>query len=444
MHAAPDAQFPLPPDTRIGEWRLEQYVAGGTYGRVYRAVPAGDTKAEPYALKLARHPEDARFTREAELLSRVRHPGVPRLYGCGTYRDEKGREFPYLVMEFIFGESLYAWGRKREASPRQVLKVLAQVARALEATHVHGVHRDVKGDNVRVGADGRATLLDFGSCWFPEATVLTDSHPPGTEAYRSHPLARERAQGPQAGGAYHGEPADDVYALGVMAYRLVTGKYPPAAEAGERPLPPSHHAPVSPQLDKLLLRMLSEKPAARGAAGKVARELEEASATTAATEPPPKRIPPQEARRRRWPWWMKTREAKAVLGLVVAVVPLLGVDLAASYLRAESKLRGPRDQEREEDKTAVGKETLASAGMPEEGGVPGETPATMSTQVPEKPLKGQKRPPCTQGQVEINKGCWGPIAVEAPCTQARYYYEWNGACYVPIMHPERPPTSRDP
>ncbi|WP_164017825.1 serine/threonine-protein kinase [Pyxidicoccus trucidator] len=284
----------LPAGTEVGVWRVLERRGRGNYGAVYRVERVGDPGAGPFALKLATHILDLRFEREAELLSRIHHPGVPRLHASGLWLHPAG-PFPYLVMEWVEGQSLYDWGRERHPTSRQVLRLLAQMARALEATHAVGaVHRDVKGDNVLVRvSDEQAVLIDFGAGNIRGAPTLTAPPlPPGTPAYRSpeairfqwdyrsHPTAR-----------YEAQPADDVYALGVTAYQLVTGTYPPPprvttvdGNAGTAaPLsPPRLHDPaVCAELDGLILHMLAEHPQERlggGNTSAVVLALEEAVA----------------------------------------------------------------------------------------------------------------------------------------------------------------------
>ncbi|MFP2934980.1 protein kinase domain-containing protein, partial [Pyxidicoccus sp. 3LG] len=118
-----------------------------------------------------------------------------------------------------------------------MLRLLASLARALEVTHAAGgLHRDVKGENVRVRrADAQPFLMDFGSGHYVGAATLTwQPFPPGTPAYRPPEAWRYvlRSSKPPAV-AYAPGPADDLFALGVTAYRLVTGKYPPSAHPEE-------------------------------------------------------------------------------------------------------------------------------------------------------------------------------------------------------------------
>ncbi|MFP2927550.1 serine/threonine-protein kinase [Pyxidicoccus sp. 3LG] len=286
----------LPPGTEIGSWRVLELRGRGNYGAVYRVEPLEGPGTGPFALKLATHPMDPRFEREEELLSRIHHLGVPRLHAHGLWAHPAG-PFPYVVMEWVEGQSLYDWGREQHPTSRQVLQLLAQVARALEATHaVDAVHRDVKGDNVLVRAsDGRAILTDFGAGNIKGARTLTAPPlPPGTPTYRSPEAIRfqwDYRSHPTA--HYEAQPADDVFALGVTAYQLVTGTYPPPprvtdtvgssdVEAPQLVSPRLRNPAVCAELDALILSMLAEHPEQRpggGSAEVVALVLEYAADT---------------------------------------------------------------------------------------------------------------------------------------------------------------------
>ena len=310
--------FCLPPGTLVEDWCVVGCHGHGAYGIVYRAVREGHEAAGEVALKVALYPWDPRFMREVGLLSLVHHPSVPRLLGQGFWKHPSGVVYPFIVMEWIEGTPLYEWAREHAPSSRQVSQVLAQLARALQATHeASAVHRDVKGENVLVRrSDGRAMLTDFGAGYYSGAARLTwQPLPPGTPAYQSPELGLVQLRAARSRDAHYAAgPVDDVFALGVTAYRLVTGGYPPPPvpqrdEEGRwrmMPLylPPPHelNRRVEPQLSMLILRMLSLAPEERGSAGELAEALEAATVEAEPTvdiaalnvEPPQVLAPPPE------------------------------------------------------------------------------------------------------------------------------------------------------
>ncbi len=414
---------------------------------MYKAVLAHPLDATSYALKLARRPDEPRFAREAEMLSRLRHPSVPHLHSTGVYADEHGRSFPFLVMQFISGTNLYDWARGRPLSLRQVLGLLAQVARALEATHQHGLHRDVKGDNVLVREDGHAVLLDFGACWLSDVRPLTDTViPPGTEPYRSPQIVRFRQRHwGEEGVHYRFQPEDDLYALGVMAFYLITGAYPSSAADVEH-----IEALISPMLARLLRRLLSDEPSQRGTVRALAEETEQAATSLGSegdmpvvaplTPPRLEPVSPREPPRACWerpPVWALARRVAVVQALGMA--GLLSGGLALLTAPFEAQLA--QGSNRREDKVDLGSTALSPA-SPDSAGLAEERRA-VSAKVPGTPLPGQRRPPCEKGIEEIHKGCWGRVpTVQPPCPQG--LYEWRESCYAPILGSERAPTSEDP
>jgi serine/threonine protein kinase len=277
----------LPPGTKVGSWRVDGFRGRGVYGAVYRAIQQGHSPGVLAALKLAIYPGDPRFEREVELLSRIRHPSVPRLLDAGKWSDGLGRAHPFLVMEWMEGVPLYEWAAQRNPSSRQVLAVLAQAAGALQATHeVSSVHRDVKGANMLVRPwDGRLFLTDFGSGHYAGAARLTPRPlQPSTPAYRNRSPELWQHDGPEAPCdpfSTLARPSDDVFALGVTAYRLVTDTYPPATHPaseearcwGGAPPPRQLNPRVDAQLNALIARMLSPRPEERGAAGELCEAM---------------------------------------------------------------------------------------------------------------------------------------------------------------------------
>ncbi|MFP2909270.1 serine/threonine protein kinase [Pyxidicoccus sp. 3LFB2] len=453
----------LPPGTQVGPWRVVSRRGMGTYGAVYLAVGTTQDMPGPVALKLALYPRDARFTREAELLSRLRHPAVPRLWDSGYWTDAEGTRYPYLAMELIEGMSLYAWASAHPPSSRQVLRLLAVLARALESTHAAGgVHRDVKGDNVLVRqSDGHVFLTDFGSGHFLGAATLTSPpFPPGTPAYRS-PEAWRHVLRPRGDLAvpYAPGPADDVFALGVTAYRMVTGEYPipidPADEASRRwyldggapPSPRALNERCCEALSTLVSRMLAAHPEARGSAREVAVELERAARRAGAEADVPLSgrkapetegvWPPLRAHREDW----HSRLAGAVLGASLALGA--GWMLSRPTGREPAEVHASAHEESKDGGTvAVGDSVLTAPVSPVRD--PSAWSA-ISVDIPPKPLRGQTRPDVSgrcpsMAHVPINGGCWMKLAVDLKqCDDENYVY--RGACYAPVIKLPRPPTS---
>jgi hypothetical protein len=439
----------------------------GAHGVVHRALRVGHEHEGPVALKLALYPWDPRFMREVGLLSLVHHPGVPRLRGHGFWKHPVGTTHPYIVMDWVDGTPLYDWALKHNPSSRQLLQVLAQLARALEATHTAcALHRDVKGENVLVRrSDGHAILMDFGAGHYHGAARLTwQSPPPGTPAYRA----------PEAGlfwihsvrepnTCYQATPADDVFALGVTAYRLVTGEYPPSAEpledeAGNWHMePPRLRAPralnprVDPLLSALTLRMLSLAPEERGSARELAEALEAAAqrAGLALDQPLREAEPPQprsQPRTRAWVW------VPAGVAAMTGALVLLGTrgQVETRHEQAPAKPQVALKAEAPDAGTSeVGE---AAASTPPAAVPPPSERKAITQDTPPRPVPGQSRPDekgqCADtDQVHINGGCWLELRTKsaASCARGGYVF-FKGRCFAPAFPPHRkhPPMSGPP
>jgi eukaryotic-like serine/threonine-protein kinase len=458
----------LPPGTVVGPWRVVAWAGGGVHGAVYRVVHVDNAQAPPVALKVALMPRDPRFVREAQLLTRIRHPSVPQWVGSGLWPHPSGLVFPYLAMQWIDGVPLYTWARRHRPSQAQVLQWVAQLAGALAALHAQGcVHRDVKGDNVLVRrSDGRAMLTDFGVGRYPGATTLTPPNvQPGTPAYRA----------PEAGlfelqffwdtsARYPAGPADDLYALGVTACRLVTGEYPelshPAQDAQgqwhlEKVLLPAALQQLKPPLREPILRLLSLRPEDRGTAAELAQALEPVSESSTSENPPP--LPAQTRPTARAPGPSARRSSsrgQAEAGLLVAV-GMLGLTAGAGWL-VPSRSRGEpglaraeassRPSQREGGSAALGEKVAA---MSQEKLPSALTPEAIAEDSLPEPQQGQAVPD-TKGrcahkrQVALNGGCWVPQVQESEACEALTGQIYKGTCYIPVLpreRPRRPPTS---
>ncbi|HEX8700735.1 MAG TPA: protein kinase [Myxococcaceae bacterium] len=433
---------PLAPGTRVKAWRVKAWQGQGAYGAVYRAERVGWRRSEPGALKVSLLLWDARMKREVELLSRLNHPSIPRLLDRGGPWLPSRNEYPFFVMEWVQGTPLYVWAEQHTPSGKQVCRAVAQLARALEAIHAAGaVHRDVKGDNVLVRlSDKRAVLIDFGSCHFAGAQRLTwQALPPVTLAYLS----------PQAwpvylrslhheDGSYAPSPADDLYALGVTAYRLVMGQYPAPFEAKQDeqgtwharspdPRPQLESNPrVEPLLREVIVRLLSDTPEARGTAAQVAQTLEAAAGEEQG--PAPSRSP---AEPRAWKPW-----------LALAAVGACAVWLWSSQWQFQPP--GFSNAQAPDAGTAA-------VGDSPPTGPQAATPASkenkpIAQQPLPQPRPGQARPD-EKGQclglrqVPINGGCWvEQLSVSAEDCVENGYVPVEGKCYLPAPAPPKKPV----
>ncbi|MBN1209665.1 MAG: serine/threonine protein kinase [Myxococcaceae bacterium] len=450
----------LPPGTRVGDWYVLDCLGQGSYGAVHRALHVGQEHAGPVALKLALYPWDPRFMREVALLSLVHHPGVPRLLGHGFWKHPAGTTHPYIVMEWVDGTPLYDWAREHTPSSHQLLQLLAQLARALEATHsVGALHRDVKGDNVLVRrSDGQALLMDFGAGHYQGAARLTwQSPPPGTPAYRSPEAGLfwiRSVREPHA--CYQATPADDVFALGVTAYRLLTGDYPPAAEPQEDETgtwhmePPLLRAPreLNPRVDPLLsavtLRMLSLAPGERGTARELAEALEAAARRMGPELDPPLReaaTPRARGRpRTRARVWVPAC-ALAMLGALLLLWNRGAVETRHGDAPAKARVASKPDAP-DAGTSAVGEaapSTLPAAVQP-----PAKREA-ITQDTPPKPFPGQSRPNekgqcASHEQVPINGACWFELrSKDAASCEQNGYVVLKGRCFAPAFPPRRKP-----
>lgn len=237
------------PGQVIGPWLLLEELGRGGMASVWLARrQEGDFQRE-VALKLPHSPSAlwaGRFKRERDILARLSHPGIARLLDAGISPEG----LPWLAMERVQGHEILAWCAQRQADVPQRVGMLLQIADALQYAHSQlVVHRDIKPGNVLVQADGQVRLLDFGIARLLASDGDAD---PALTQQGQRPMTPEYASPEQVRGEEPGI-ASDVYALGVLAYRLLSGASPYATAA-----PASRHA--------LERAVLDTQPAAPSAA----------------------------------------------------------------------------------------------------------------------------------------------------------------------------------
>jgi tetratricopeptide (TPR) repeat protein/predicted Ser/Thr protein kinase len=204
---------------RIGAWRVLRVIGSGGMGEVYLAERGDASFDKQVALKLvlgmvtpgARQ----RFADERQALARLEHPHIARLIDAG----ESGFGLPYLVMEYVDGKPM---DEALAGLPLEdILAVFLQVCDALAYAHRQLVlHRDIKPSNIMINRNGQAKLLDFGVAKLLESSEgKTESHTVD-RAYTPDYASPEQVFGRPIG------VASDVYSLGVLLYRLLTGQSP--------------------------------------------------------------------------------------------------------------------------------------------------------------------------------------------------------------------------
>lgn len=303
--------------TKLGRYELGPEIGRGNMAVVHRAF---DTRLQrQLALKIL-HPEYARdvrrrreFLTEAHAAGRLSHPGIMTIHDVG---ESGGR--PFMAMELLEGRTLQK--KLEEDGPlpvRGVLDIGIQLADALDYAHRQGViHRDVKADNiVMTGQGNRVKLTDFGIARLRQSRSRgpeTDPSIVGTPNY----MAPEQVRG---------DPIDqraDLYALGVLLYRLLSGRLPFArkrtrdtlnAILTERPAPLRPRDRNTPPTLIMVIRTLMARSAVDryGSGAEVADDLREILKDLEAEAPTGVRVPLSV----RWP---------AILGLAVAVTLLVG------------------------------------------------------------------------------------------------------------------------
>lgn len=252
---------------RFGPYEVTRELGSGGMGSVYLAERVDRQFHRQVAIKLLR-PETTdrmsieRFRTERETLAALDHPNIVKLLDGGV--TEEG--FPYLVMDYVEGMPIHEYSTGRTLSFHQRLRLFLQVADGVHYAHRHlVVHRDIKPGNILVTAEGVAKLLDFGI-----ARLIRGSEPGVTQMAQVFQGFTLKYASPEQvrGGAI--TVAVDVYALGVVLYELLTGRWPyPVEDPNEVAMAYAicEGEPLRGQLDAdidaVVLKAIEKRPADR-------------------------------------------------------------------------------------------------------------------------------------------------------------------------------------
>jgi eukaryotic-like serine/threonine-protein kinase len=279
--------MPLSPGAKLGPYEITAPVGQGGMGEVYRAR---DTRIDrTVALKilggtLSSADHRASLEREARFIASLNHPHI-----CALHDVSREKETPFLVMEFVQGETLAARLARGPLPPREAVRYSIQIGEALDHAHRHGVvHRDLKPANIMLTKSG-VKVLDFGLATLRTAASITmplDRTPVAGEGLTSEQsllgtvqyLAPERLEGGEA------DVASDVFAFGAVMYEMATGRraFDSSSAAGviaavlqTEPPPASAIEPSVPKtFEWVIQKALAKNPDARWqAAGDIVEVL---------------------------------------------------------------------------------------------------------------------------------------------------------------------------
>ncbi|WP_300618154.1 serine/threonine-protein kinase [Dokdonella sp.] len=221
----------LPADRRLGAWRLIEEIGSGGMGTVFLAERTDDAFDQRVAIKLLRgiptRESTERMRRERQILADLAHPHIARLLDGGSTPEGQ----PYLAMEYVDGEPLNTFCRKRNLPLAARLRLIAKICAAVQYAHQHLViHRDLKPANVLVRADGEPVLLDFGI-----AKLLADTGAPVEPTGKPWFTPAYASPEQRAGRAV--STATDIYGLGLLLCEIVTGRAPDGDAQPQLPKP---------------------------------------------------------------------------------------------------------------------------------------------------------------------------------------------------------------
>jgi serine/threonine-protein kinase len=254
---------------QLGPYEVQARLGAGGMGVVYRAVHQrlGQARAIKVLPAMLAYDETflQRFEREARLASELRHPNIVVIHDIA---EERGVN--YIVMELLDGRSLHDVIRQDGPLPLdRALGLLQQLADALDFAHARGVvHRDIKPGNAIVSPDDHLTLVDFGIARAAEGTRLTEVNSRvGTAEYMSPEAITEGDSGPDT----------DLYALGIIAYEMLTGRVPFTGVSSQTIMYAQIHTPppppralrtdLSPAIESVVLRQLHKDRSRRYGSG---------------------------------------------------------------------------------------------------------------------------------------------------------------------------------
>lgn len=209
--------------TSVGSYRITDRIAEGGMGVVYTGQREGADFDQRVAIKIMHSHKfdevaDARFVAERRILASLNHPNIARLIDGGMTTDG----LPYIVMEYIDGENIAGYCARHKLDNERIIRLVIEVCGALQYAHNQLIiHRDIKPSNILVEASGAPRLLDFGI-----AKLLEQDGSDGEQTRPEWRAITPLYASPEQIGNQPVSTAADVYGVGLLLYRLLTGRLP--------------------------------------------------------------------------------------------------------------------------------------------------------------------------------------------------------------------------
>jgi eukaryotic-like serine/threonine-protein kinase len=241
----------------IGPYQTIAKIGQGGMGTVYRAVRIDDHYLKQVAIKLVRTGLGTghylrRFKNERQIMASLDHPNIARLLDGGATPEG----LPYLVMEYIEGEEIDKYCDSHRLDTLARLRIFRQVCSAVQFAHQNlVVHRDLKPGNILVMADGTPKLLDFGIAKLLDPELFFQTLDPVGTVLRA--MTPEYASPEQVRGELV-TTATDIYSLGVILYRLLTGHAPYWVDSRDPVLMARQIADTEPEKPSLIIDRVEE------------------------------------------------------------------------------------------------------------------------------------------------------------------------------------------